>query len=891
MSVGAVRYLGKPHDAFLKMASCTRPGIALLVSIIAAALLYSSDASARQIGVKQPEIVNFYGQVGLLDMPTARFAPDGELGLTISSTRVLDRYNLNFQALPWLEAVFRYSRVDRASNGADLYDRSLSFKIRLAQESKYWPNIAVGVEDILGTGAFGAEYLVASKKFENFDVSAGIGWRRFGGLAQFSNPFGLAFHSFKTDTNDFGQGGTPSLHSYFRGRKVGLFGGISWQTPINGLALIAEASGDRYTQEQRTGAINIRTPFNFGFSYEPWEGLQIGGGYFYGSQFGFRVSLHLNALDDQPNIRLGKKPLPVSTRSPTARKDSVLALLQERTQFYDNNPWAVTPDVSGEIAQTHTPSSPPVQNTYASNRKSQIPSLSNALYNDASVHSLTIENVESYGNALIVSISDKNNNLSCVPFEKITKAARASGFDQIILTSKNTSAVQICTSDSYRFDAKNSGAVIRFASDTTESSANNTDGKYSPPALPMPDSTNAAIKEKVISAIQQQNIGVFAISVSDSKIEIAYVNTAYRTDAEAIGRLLRVLMATAPDSVEIFRLTDITENTPTNATTFMRSDIERTLNMSGAASELRPLNAITPVSGNDPLITRNRIVDYPKFGFSISPGYRQSLFDPVDPYRLQLYANVGAGISLTPHLTVAGSLETNIYNNFSTARKSDSVLPHVRSDFAQYYTKGTVAISSIQASYFDKLTPQVYVLAKAGYLENMYAGVGGEVLWQPPQKRWSIGASLYAVQQRTFNRMFGLRDYKTVTGHVSLYYDSPFYDFDFALHVGRYLAKDYGATLQITRRFSNGIEIGAFATLTNVPFSKFGEGSFDKGFIIRIPVEALAPVYTQDTVNLDFTPLTRDGGQRLLGESSLHGLLRRSSEGELLSNWNKVLNP
>ena len=82
-----------------------------------------------------------------------------------------------------------------------------------------------------------------------------------------------------------------------------------------------------------------------------------------------------------------------------------------------------------------------------------------------------------------------------------------------------------------------------------------------------------------------------------------------------------------------------------------------------------------------------------------------------------------------------------------------------------------------------------------------------------------------------------MQDYNVTTGHVSLYYNSPWYDIDLAVHAGRYLAGDYGATIEVTRHFASGVEIGAFATFTNVPFSEFGEGSFDKGIIVRIPFE------------------------------------------------------
>ena len=76
-----------------------------------------------------------------------------------------------------------------------------------------------------------------------------------------------------------------------------------------------------------------------------------------------------------------------------------------------------------------------------------------------------------------------------------------------------------------------------------------------------------------------------------------------------------------------------------------------------------------------------------------------------------------------------------------------------------------------------------------------------------------------------------------------------------------------------------------------MPFSKFGEGSFDKGIIIHIPISNLVPVNTQDEFRLDFSPLTRDGGQRLTGESSLHDVVQRANEGELLANWESILHP
>ena len=41
---------------------------------------------------------------------------------------------------------------------------------------------------------------------------------------------------------------------------------------------------------------------------------------------------------------------------------------------------------------------------------------------------------------------------------------------------------------------------------------------------------------------------------------------------------------------------------------------------------------------------------------------------------------------------------------------------------------------------------------------------------------------------------------------------------------GRYLAGDWGATFALDREFDNGWKVGAYFTLTDMPFDEFGEG-------------------------------------------------------------------
>ena len=155
----------------------------------------------------------------------------------------------------------------------------------------------------------------------------------------------------------------------------------------------------------------------------------------------------------------------------------------------------------------------------------------------------------------------------------------------------------------------------------------------------------------------------------------------------------------------------------------------------------------------------------------------------------------------------------------------------------------------------------------------MFAGVSGEVLWRPHDRSWAVGLDVNWVAQRAYRQRFSTLGYQVVTGHVSLYHDLPWWNLYTVLRAGRYLAGDWGGTVEVGRRFDSGVEIGGFFTLTNVRFRDFGEGSFDKGIFVRIPLDLFGPV-TRARANLNVRPVQRDGGQRLAVDNPLWDVSR-----------------
>src|SRR5690606_30347470 len=108
-----------------------------------------------------------------------------------------------------------------------------------------------------------------------------------------------------------------------------------------------------------------------------------------------------------------------------------------------------------------------------------------------------------------------------------------------------------------------------------------------------------------------------------------------------------------------------------------------------------------------------------------------------------------------------------------------------------------------------RLYLDLYAMGYIGLLESMFGGVGGEILYRPFDASWAVGVDANWVKQRGFRQNFDFRDYSTWTGHVTTYTDTGLWDVLAKSSVGRYLARHYGMTLDMSSRFANGITVGA----------------------------------------------------------------------------------
>ena len=177
-----------------------------------------------------------------------------------------------------------------------------------------------------GSGRYGSEYLVASKKIGPVDLSLGTGTGRLVGPFAVDNPLKFIGGRFDKPVTRTDQDIGPD--KWGRGNKIGFFGGIRLDLPTpTPLDLVIESGGDRDARERSINPGQDR-PQNFaiGLDWRPDDDWQIGVGWDGRDQIMGRVAVRLDPLWRRPARPVSPRPLQPTLASPLVEPVSRLEL-------------------------------------------------------------------------------------------------------------------------------------------------------------------------------------------------------------------------------------------------------------------------------------------------------------------------------------------------------------------------------------------------------------------------------------------------------------------------------------------------------------------------------------------------------------------------------------
>ena len=226
---------------------------------------------------------NNHGTIGLVNMPTARFYDESSFGFTVYDGNPDQKITMTSFPFDWLEASFFYTNVqgkpycdvdyDPVCN-QDYKDKGFNFKLRLKEEG-IWPAIALGINDIAGTGFYSSEYIVASYGINKTDFHFGLGWGELNGSKEsFKNPLGKIDDRFYERPNDIeDRGGQFQPSRYFSGQKISPFFGA---THALNEKYIIKLEYDTTVTPGNVGYKEAERDFSFGFDFNLSKNFTIG---------------------------------------------------------------------------------------------------------------------------------------------------------------------------------------------------------------------------------------------------------------------------------------------------------------------------------------------------------------------------------------------------------------------------------------------------------------------------------------------------------------------------------------------------------------------------------------------------------------------------------------
>ena len=415
-------------------------------------------------------------------------------------------------------------------------------------------------------------------------------------------------------------------------------------------------------------------------------------------------------------------------------------------------------------------------------------------------------------------------------------------------------------------------------------------------------------RNRMIRALVEQDFRSIRIAYVHDRIEVSLSNSRISRVSRAVGRAARTILLLSPVGTREIKITYTVRELPIVIYSFLDLDrLQRYFNgmlprwelephvsihyaapgaqeagdmaeMLAAFDEHQPgLKVLYEDEGNViSLKKEDPVQNY----FNLRPSLGVYLNDPSGAFKYEVGVQASMTRRLASRTFFTGAVNYNIYETISdVTQPSNSQLPHVRSDIADYKAAAALKLRQFVVNQLYFPAERVYARASIGYYEEMFAGVGGQVLYLPVGARWGADLAVDWVAQRDHKGLgFSDYNYDTVTAIASFNYRLPM-GVTATARAGRFLAKDEGVRMEIKRRFASGYEVGMWYTVTNGnDITSPGSPSnpyHDKGIFLSMPLNTLLSKDTQAVAFMSLAPWTRDVGAMVVSPLDLYRLMEK----------------
>ena len=244
------------------------------------------------------------------------------------------------------------------------------------------------------------------------------------------------------------------------------------------------------------------------------------------------------------------------------------------------------------------------------------------------------------------------------------------------------------------------------------------------------------------------------------------------------------------------------------------------------------------------------------------------------------------------HFITEQSLRINLADNTERIEKYRGIsLSPIRSDISTF-TRQRILFDRQYLAGFATIAKDVHVAGTVGYLEEMYAGLSGEILYRPFDRPWAIGLEIDSVSKRDPASTWALSasGEKVMSAFVNGYYEFPGTGATFQASAGRFLAGDIGADFKLSNELDNGVILsGTFrASNRKDPDIYSGKTNLYAGISVSVPLGELPILPNGSRASLDIKPMGRDTAQRLDHPVPLYQVTEPLSYRSITRHWSEL---
>lgn len=392
----------------------------------------------------------------------------------------------------------------------------------------------------------------------------------------------------------------------------------------------------------------------------------------------------------------------------------------------------------------------------------------------------------------------------------------------------------------------------------------------------------------------EENIGLSQIFIDHKTAEARITLKENISTPQQIGDAARYLSNIAGRSPEQIILHVRAYGLKGIDITLNRPDLERAfLNHRGSTEEIWHSTSFSHNGQNIPL---SRILSEMR-GAKSETGFKLSILNDVSLSEEDsgLLYRSALGLSYSDYFgrnfLSFQSIRLNLRDNLEKLNeyRGISLLP-VRGDIDKF-TENRILLDRNYFMGLATLSKDLHIASSIGYLEEMFMGLSGEMLYRPFDKNWAVGIESALAFKRdpyTFSAL-GLNGDHILSGFVNAYYEIPDTGATIKASVGRFLAGDVGGTLGVSNEFKNGVKLSANISASNYSDHDVygGKTNVYTGIQVSLPLGSLSFIPDGSRIITNAAPLGRDTAQRLDNPTNLYERTEALSYRHITRQWSR----